>query len=308
MDSAYGEISEFSGLVDNQGYFTDIAKVSDVLKNLKPATYHLLAYYPELEDYNKLDKNNESEFVIKHAENKWVMTPDIVDWTYGSPTNAPTGSAIFGDKIKYTYYKAVLDANGEPIFKNGKYQVVENSAFDGWGKDEIADAGVYIVQADVEGNDYYAPLSAQFVLRVSNSKYNYWKTQPTIQSWVFGSDKCLPEGESAYGNVTWTYYKATWSEALNKWIPTGEAISTDGENPPEEVGQYILVASVGASEGYNALIANVFFEIYERATPAMSSDLLVYIDIALATLASIFTIVVISAVVRRYRKNDSVNE
>lgn len=308
VDSAYGEISEFSGLVDNQGYFTDIAKVSDVLKNLKPATYHLLAYYPELEDYNKLEKNNDCEFVIKHAENKWVMTPDIVDWTYGSPTNAPTGSAIFGDKIKYTYYKAVLDANGEPIFKNGKYQVVENSAFDGWGKDEIADAGVYIVQADVEGNDYYAPLSAQFVLRVSNSKYNYWKTQPTIQSWVFGSDKCLPEGESAYGNVTWTYYKATWSEALNKWIPTGEAISTDGENPPEEVGQYILVASVGASEGYNALIANVFFEIYERATSAMSSDLLVYIDIALATLASIFTIVVISAVVRRYRKNDSVNE
>ena len=39
----------------------------------------------------------------------------------------------------------------------------------------------------------------------------------------------------------------------------------------------------------------------------MSSDVLVYIDIALAALASIFTTVVIIAVVRRYRKNDSVN-
>ncbi|MDE5655408.1 MAG: hypothetical protein K2I46_07405 [Clostridia bacterium] len=308
VDSSYNEIKEFSGLVDNQGYFTDITKVAEVLKNLKPATYHLLAYYPELDDYNRLDKNNDCEFVINLAENKWVMTPDIVDWTYGSPTNMPSGSAIYGEEIKYTYYKAVLDANGEPIFKNGKYQVVENSAFNGWSKDEIADAGVYIVQAEVEGNDYYAPLSAQFVLRVSNSKYNYWKTQPIIQSWVYGSDKCLPEGESAYGSVTWTYYKATWSDVLNKWIPTGEALSTDGQNPPEEVGQYILVASVDASEGYNALIANVFFEIYERATSEVSSDVLVYIDIALATLASIFTIVVISAVVRRYRKNDSVNE
>ena len=202
----------------------------------------------------------------------------------------------------------MLDAFGEPVFENGRYLVEENSAFGGWGKDEIADAGVYIVQADVAGNEYYAPLSTQFVLRVSNSKYNFWKTQPIIQSWVFGSDKCLPEGEAAYGSVTWTYYKAAWSDALNKWVPTGEALSTDGQNPPEEVGKYILVASVAAAEGYNALIANVFFEVYERATSAVSSDVLVYIDIALAALASIFTTVVIIAVVRRYRRNDSVNE
>lgn len=308
VDESYNDIGELNGYVDAQGYFTDIAKAAEALKKLKPAKYHLLAYYPEIDDYNALDDNNDCEFAVKHAENKWVMTPDIVDWVYGSPVNKPTGSAIYGEEIKYTYYKAVLDANGEPVFQNGKYQVVENSVFSGWSKDEIADAGVYIVQADVEGSEYYAPLSTQFVLRVSNSKYNYWKTQPIIQSWVSGSDKCLPEGEAAYGSITWTYYKAAWSEALNKWVPTGEALSTDGQNPPEEAGQYILVASVSAAEGYNALIANVYFEIYERATAAISSDLLVYIDIALATAASIFTIVVISAVVRRYRKNDSVNE
>lgn len=307
VDVSYNEISEFSGHVDESGYFTDITKVEEILNNLKPAVYHLLAYYPELDDYNKLDTNNDCLFVIRHAENKWVMTPDIIDWVYGSPANKPNGSAFFGEEIKYTYYKAVLDAFGEPIFENGKYLVEEDSAFEGWGKDEIADAGIYIVQADVDGNDYYAPLTTQFVLRVSNSKYNYWKAQPIIQSWIFGSDKCLPEGEAAYGEIIWTYYAAAWSETLNKWIPTGEALSTDGQNPPEEVGKYILVASVAASEGYNALIANVFFEIYERATSSVSSDMLVYIDIALATLASIFTIVVIIAVVRRYRKNDSVN-
>lgn len=308
VDVAYNEISEFSGYVDEFGYFTDISEVAHILNNLKPAVYHLLAYYPELDDYKKLDTNNDCAFIIKHAENKWVMTPDVIDWTYGSPANLPNGSAIFGEEIRYTYYKAVVDDKGEPIFENGKYLVEENSAFGGWSKDEIADAGVYIVQADVDGNEYYAPLSTQFVLRVSNSKYNFWKTQPIIQSWVFGSDKCLPEGEAAYGDVTWTYYKAAWNETLNKWVPTGEPLSTDGQNPPEEVGKYILVASVKAAEGYNGLIANVFFEIYERQTSAVSSDVLVYIDIALATLASIFTVVVIIAVVRRYRKNDSVNE
>lgn len=308
VDASYEEISEFDGYVDETGYFTDIAQVADILNNLKPAVYHLLAYYPELDDYKKLDIDNDCVFVIKHAENKWIMTPDIIDWSYGSPSNLPSGSAIFGEEIKYTYYKAVLDASGEPIFKNGKYVVEEDSAFSGWGKDEIADAGVYIVQADVDGNEYFAPLTTQFVLRVSNSKYNYWKTQPIIQSWIFGSEKSLPEGEAAYGKVIWTYYKAAWSEALNKWIPTGEALSTDGQNPPEGVGKYILVASVEAAEGYNALIANVFFEIYERATSAKSSDVLVYIDIALATLASLFTIVVIIAVIRRFRKNDSVIE
>jgi hypothetical protein len=308
VDVSYNELSDFDGHVDEMGYFTDISKVADILNNLKPAVYHLLAYYPELDDYKKLDADNDCTFVVRHAENKWVMTPDIIDWVYGSPANKPIGSAVFGEEIKYTYYRAVLDAFGEPVFENGRYLVEENSAFGGWGKDEIADAGVYIVQADVAGNEYYAPLSTQFVLRVSNSKYNFWKTQPIIQSWVFGSDKCLPEGEAAYGSVTWTYYKAAWSDALNKWVPTGEALSTDGQNPPEEVGKYILVASVAAAEGYNALIANVFFEVYERATSAVSSDVLVYIDIALAALASIFTTVVIIAVVRRYRRNDSVNE
>ena len=42
------------------------------------------------------------------------MTPDVIDWTYGSPANLPNGSAIFGEEIRYTYYKAVVDDKGEP--------------------------------------------------------------------------------------------------------------------------------------------------------------------------------------------------
>ncbi|MBD5087065.1 MAG: leucine-rich repeat protein [Clostridiales bacterium] len=219
VDAFYGEIASFreyaarfnenangyyneNGLVlTRDGYFTNIANVEEVIKNLKPGIYHLLAIYPEMEDYKRLDKNNDHIFDIYYAENKWVELPQIDNWFYGSPANLPTAS-------------------------------------------------------------------------------------------------------SEYGTVNYTYYKAVYDQALGKYRIDGEAIST-GENPPEKVGKYILVAQAEAVDGYGPLYAEVFFEIYDKyGITGVSGNLLVWINIALATIASITAAVIIYQLLKARRNNN----
>ena len=220
VDVLYGEIADFRAYAEKftkrengnyydgdklvltaDGYFTNIANVEEVVKNLKPGIYHLLAIYPEMEDYKRLDKNNDHIFEIYYAENKWVELPQIDNWFYGSPVNLPTAT-------------------------------------------------------------------------------------------------------SAYGMVNYTYYKAVYDQALGKYRIDGDAIST-GENPPEKVGKYILVASAEAVDGYGPLYAEVFFEIYDKYNIAgVSDDVLVWIDITLATIASITAAVVIYQLIKARRNND----
>lgn len=199
--NANGDYYDDGLVLTHDGYFTNIAKVEEVVKNLKPGIYHLLAIYPEMEDYYRLDKNNDSIFEVKYAENKWVDLPQIDNWFYGSPVNLPTAT-------------------------------------------------------------------------------------------------------SAYGTVKYTYYKAVYDEALGKYRIDGEAISS-GENPPDKIGQYILVASAEAVDGYGPLYAEVFFEIYDRySITGVSGNLLVWIDISLATIASITTAVIIYQLLKARSKND----
>ena len=133
---------------------------------------------------------------------------------------------------------------------------------------------------------------------------NKWIDVPQIDNWFYGSTANLPSATSAYGTVNYTYYKAVYDKELGKYRIEGEAIST-GENPPDKVGKYILVASAEAVEGYGPLYAEVFFEIYDKYNIAgVSDDVLVWIDITLATIASIIASVIIYQLLKARRDND----
>ena len=185
------------------GYFTDIAMIADVVKNLKPGSYSLMGYYPELADYNRLDTNNDHLFVVRSIENRWLELP-------------------------------------------------------------------------------------------------------AIKSWIEGSTPSLPQGFALHGKVNWTYYKAVYDAELDKYVISGEAIVA-GEYPPEEAGKYILVASTESVEGYAMLREEIFFEVFSKSLTGVSGNLLIWIDISLALIASITTATIIYTLLKaRRRKDDEV--
>lgn len=89
---------------------------------------------------------------------------------------------------------------------------------------------------------------------------NEWKTIPSIRNWTFGEAPSTPAGSSQYGDVVFTYYKATASS------------DTATRDVPDQAGEYVMVATVegGVQDGvsYGPLSATVGFTIH-RAPVAL---------------------------------------
>ena len=331
----YGEImasiySVEDGKIGTKLFEVSTFDLSDVLRELHTGDYQLDWTIVEDEEGNYLSHTRTSKFSVTKANNRWLSRPTIRDWAYGlyDTMIAPTAMPLIMSDNEQVYYKILdgshveiaqfrayadkftKDANGNS-YDNGRLVLTADGYFtDITMVGEVVSGlkpGIYHLMA------YYPELADYNRLDTNNdhlfeirSIENRWIELPTIKSWVEGSTASKPQGSALHGKVTWTYYRAVYDNQLGKYRIDGTAIAT-GENPPEDAGKYILVASTEIVDIYSPLREEIFFEVFEKSLTGVSGNLLLWIDISLATIASITAAVIIYTLLKaRRRKDDDV--
>ncbi|MDE5756190.1 MAG: leucine-rich repeat domain-containing protein [Clostridia bacterium] len=333
----FGEIRASIYLMENGVRVAKVDEVStfdlnDALRELHTGDYQLDWTIVEDKEGNYLSHTRTSDFTVNKANNRWLSKPTIKDWAYGLydsnsivPTAMPLAvsddvdvyfkivNAIYGEIADFRAYaeKFEKDANGS-YYDDGKLVLTADGYFtDVTTVEKVMSGlkpGIYHLLA------YYPEMADYNRLDTNNdhlfeirSIENKWVELPSIKSWIAGSSVSMPKGSAIHGEVKWTYYNAVYDTELGRYVIDGDAIDTDGDNPPEQAGKYILVASTEVVDGYAPLREEIFFEIFEKSLTGISGNLLLWIDISLATIASITAAVIIYTLLKaRSRKDDDV--
>ncbi|MDE6274262.1 MAG: Ig-like domain-containing protein [Clostridiales bacterium] len=223
--------------------------------------YYLVAELSEGGNYKAL--TGRTHFEILQATNLWEVTPSITSWRfseYDETVNRPVGRATSGE-TQFMFYR--LDQDGERVGEG----VASMEAFRRDTDGEIP-AGSYLMYVWVDETRNYTASHAEVPFHVFKA-YNQWTTTPTIVRWYYGQysvENDVPKAVPLYGkaeDVTYSFYLA---DADGK--PTGEEVvgnmngfrNEDGKVP---AGEYILVASLAASDDYEAMRTEILFSILQ---------------------------------------------
>lgn len=206
-------------------------------------------------------------FQILEAENSWVETPNIENWTLNGAASVPTtGSAMYDSEYVITY-RPFDEPNAEPVSEipttAGRYVMIVTA------------------KAKVDGKPslYCKDIVSEVVFTVSLAT-NEWVVLPTLEGWSeeFSDQEHNPVAEAKAGTVTYYYY-----DSNHKLL----------EDKPTAAGTYYLVAEVEA-DGYEKLSSEVEFTI-----TAAWDETLILIDMVLGVAACAATVVAIIFAKRR---------
>ncbi len=210
------------------------------------------------------------EFTINKRNIVWTVSPNIVDWQLNGAPSEPVAQFNFMNEADSTLtilYRQTKTADGEPI--DGEL-VPERPSTP--GEYEM------VVTATAK---YCDNRVARISFKVSLAK-NEWIDIPVIEEWSEAEAPKDPLGKAQKGDVVYVY------KTLNGVILN--------EKPTKE-GTYILCATVKL-EGYEDLYNEFTFTI----TPQFNTTLLA-VDISLACVLCVLTVVVIVFAIRRYKEN-----
>lgn len=205
-------------------------------------------------------------FHILQAANRWIDTPNVVNWIYGSfdpIVNTITATPAYQSTDGGVKFAVTTDRAGENVVEGLNDFGFTNGAL----SDEVLkllrglNVGSYYLFARVDETDNYTGLDPRGVAFRVFRAVNMWSETPHISSWVDGAynptDNAIKFG-SLYGQA-----RIVIKDRDGKVYYDSTRLIDNLKNAG--VGMYTLTAVVDGAANYSALAEYTFnFEIYAK--------------------------------------------
>lgn len=273
--------------------------VETVLKELDQGTYYLVSKVEaDGNNYMGLEPEPQS-FVIAKAANNWLVTPNVIQWSYGGynvNTNLILASARYSDDRHPITFKITTDEAGEhPVAGLESF-----TAIDGVVANDVAEklaafgTGTYYLISSVtygDGDNYtsLAPEPQEFsVTRAVNA----WTVTPGVTTWIVGNYDNEEDFDAAIGRILAEARFGKVDIVITE-VDNEENVVYDSANGIDNlasagVGIYAFSARVAGTDDYSELTYAFNFKIFPKEGLPWWATLVITVGALLVAAAIIF--------------------
>lgn len=273
--------------------------VETVLKELDQGTYYLVSKV-EADGNNYMGLAPEPQsFVIAKAANNWLITPNVIQWSYGGynvNTNLILASARYSDDRHPITFKITTDEAGEhPVAGLESF-----TAIDGVVANDVAQklaafgTGTYYLISSVtygDGDNYtsLAPEPQEFsVTRAVNA----WTVTPGVTTWIVGNYDNEEDFDATIGRILAEARFGKVDIVITE-VDNEENVVYDSANGIDNlasagVGIYAFSARVAGTDDYSELTYAFNFKIFPKEGLPWWATLVITVGALLVAAAIIF--------------------
>lgn len=275
----------------------DRAETVALLGALPVGTYYLTAHVNPTNNYSAIPPIV-SQFTVGVAQNGWLVTPNIMQWRYGSydkTFNIVEAEAKYTDKDHPVLYTVSTDREGNSVVSGLK----EFTAPDGVVADHIAetlgglDVGTYYLTATVKkSNNFNAAPSVSRKFEIIQA-INFWDESPSVENWVVGAFD--PDVNKVAGTPHFGTASVIITDATENRNVVYDRLNNLNDLASVGAGTYILTAVVKEADNYTGLSASFVFRVGVPETKLVKRGLpwwgtLIIVVAALGIVALVFCI------------------
>lgn len=273
--------------------------VETILAELNQGTYYLVSKVEaDGNNYMGLEPEPQS-FVIAKAANNWLVTPNVIQWSYGGynvNTNLILASARYSDDRHPITFKITTDEAGEhPVAGLESF-----TAIDGVVANDVAEklaafgTGTYYLISSVtygDGDNYtsLAPEPQEFsVTRAVNA----WTVTPGVTTWIVGNYDNEEDFDAAIGRILAEARFGKVDIVITE-VDNEENVVYDSANGIDNlasagVGIYAFSARVAGTDDYSELTYAFNFKIFPKEGLPWWATLVITVGALLVAAAIIF--------------------
>lgn len=273
--------------------------VETILAALNQGTYYLVSKVEaDGNNYMGLEPEPQS-FVIAKAANNWLVTPNVIQWSYGGynvNTNLILASARYSDDRHPITFKITTDEAGEhPVAGLESF-----TAIDGVVANDVAEklaafgTGTYYLISSVtygDGDNYtsLAPEPQEFsVTRAVNA----WTVTPGVTTWIVGNYDNEEDFDATIGRILAEARFGKVDIVITE-VDNEENVVYDSANGIDNlasagVGIYAFSARVAGTDDYSELTYAFNFKIFPKEGLPWWATLVITVGALLVAAAIIF--------------------